>query len=151
MVEILMFPKSNGLQVDIFQFILKKKTFRHILQIPLKMMGNFPEVLNFNRWFLKLNRFTGSPVISGRLFPFIVHKHSFNRTFVTCFEASLLVLFLSLSCLVLMHLTFTTLATNNKLYYTSHAYDSILFLYLVTCASIIDRSFKMGSLITPRY
>ena len=48
--------KSNWLHVDILRFSFVKLAY--ILQIPQKcMMGNFPAVLNFNRLFLKLNRF----------------------------------------------------------------------------------------------
>ena len=47
--------KSNQLHVDIFRF------FFYLSQVysidSSRMMGNFPEVLNFNRLFLKLNRF----------------------------------------------------------------------------------------------
>ena len=47
--------KSNRHHVEIFRFLID--WFRYILQISSKMMGNFPEVLNFNRLFLKVNRF----------------------------------------------------------------------------------------------
>ena len=54
-VEIRVFSKSNHVHADIFRFFLM------ILEVyalnSIKLMGNFPEVLNFNRSFLKLNRF----------------------------------------------------------------------------------------------
>ena len=47
--------KSNQLHVDIFRF------FFYLSQVysidSSRMMGNFPEVLNFNQLFLKLNQF----------------------------------------------------------------------------------------------
>ena len=47
--------KSNRLHVDIFRFFFIN--LRYILINSSKMIGKFPEVLNFNRLFLKLNRF----------------------------------------------------------------------------------------------
>ena len=49
-------PKSNRLHVVIFWFSFI--TLRRILHLPpFKTMGNFSEVLNFNRLFFKLDRF----------------------------------------------------------------------------------------------
>ena len=47
--------KSNRLHVVIFQFFFYDTGAYSIDSS--KMMGNFPEVLDFNRLFLKLNRF----------------------------------------------------------------------------------------------
>ena len=47
--------KSNHLHVDIFRFFLYLSQVYSIDSS--RMMGNFPDVFNFNRLFLKLNRF----------------------------------------------------------------------------------------------
>jgi hypothetical protein len=47
--------KSSPLHVDIFRFSFH--SFEAYSRDSSKMMGNFREVLNFNRLFLKLNRF----------------------------------------------------------------------------------------------
>jgi hypothetical protein len=48
--------KSNRFHVDIFRFI--SSNLRYVPYIPpSEMIGEFPEVLNFNRIFLELNRF----------------------------------------------------------------------------------------------
>ena len=50
------FCKSNRLYVHILQFSFLKKIGVYSINSS-KTIGNFPEVLNFNRLFLKLNRF----------------------------------------------------------------------------------------------
>ena len=47
--------ESNRLHVDIFRFCFH--SFEVYSIDSSKMIGNFPEVSNFNRLFLKLNRF----------------------------------------------------------------------------------------------
>ena len=46
-------PKSNELHIDIFWFFLIK--LRYIQETPLKKLGDFPAVSNFNLLLLKLN------------------------------------------------------------------------------------------------
>ena len=46
-------PKTTRLHVDIFRFFIEEYSVN-----TSKFIGNFPEVFNSNRLFLKLNRFT---------------------------------------------------------------------------------------------
>ena len=66
-VKILVFFKSDRLHSVIFRYFFIK--LRYIPSIPLFTIGNSPEVSNFSRLFLKLNRFICN-YCSGRFFPY---------------------------------------------------------------------------------